>query len=327
MTEIRIGAAAVRRGYRVVALLGVMLIGACDMLKDAYTTNIAFSDGAQGRNETVPGNIRPFDLLTDCMPADFAAWEKTPEKQCETPTMRRIANIDQSGKSPIQALDRNRFQDYLMWRSEQKCEAHKAGIIGVQSSVNFVLSTVTTGVAAVAAIVTAPATSIMAAIAAITSGTRAHFNDDIFEKFIAPAVVKKIVEDRTQKILDIQNKRSTKSADGKTSEPRPMKEYTLEEGIVDVERYHQLCSFESGLASLVDPKQKFADTAAGLKQRIELLRAQQDANNEMTKKLGVTSEASKGLLQINADIARQIMVLQQQMLTAPLTVDAVATSK
>lgn len=324
----RISAVARRVSAGAVLVAMMPALEACNALKDSYTANVAFTDGTGALNPTIPGQLRPFDLLVDCMPSDITVTRQTDGRssaQCPTPTMRKISDM---GPDDQAALARNRFQDYLIWRSEQMCESHKAGILGTQSTVNFVMNTVTTGVAAVAAIVTAPASSILAAIAAITSGTRSHFNEDVYEKLIAPAVVKKISEDRTQKLLAIQNARSipaTPPSQGRV--PVSINDYTLEQSIGDVERYNQLCSFGSGLASLVDPKQKFQDTAAGVKQRIDTLRAQLDDNRkQIAGPLKDTNEARR-LAAVNEDIVRQIMVLQQQMLTAPLSVDAPAGGK
>jgi hypothetical protein len=303
--------------------------------------------------------------------------------------------------TPEKAVMRNRFQDYLLWRSEQQCERHKAGILSTQSTTNFALNTVTTGTAAIAGIVLAPATNILAAIAAISSGTRAHFNEDFYRQFLAPAVLKRINTDRANKYAEIMGKRGVqvierpagtvtavsartdgvstvvvaKAPDVSPTKATPattvvttstttsnptvvdqatntasvsttttdstinyagtrrvvlLQDYSIEEALADVERYHQLCSFSSGLASLVNPGEKYEDTSKGIQARIEALRDMQTANEKQAVALITSSgnsnnEAARRLREINDDISRQIMVLQHRMLTAPMMIDSKPT--
>ncbi len=394
---------AFRRSFIVVCGFLSLSLGACNgWLEDQFAVDVAVSENTGGRKITLPGEMPTFDLLRDCMPAHL-----TPKNgdlktlECKTATIRMF---DEQGMNSLQqSVLRNRFQDYLLWRSEQQCERHKAGIVSTQSVANFGLNTVTTGVAAVAAIVTAPATNILAAIAAFSSGTRSHFNEDVYSKFIGPAVIKRINIDRANKYAEIMGKRglqvteravgtvgptqtietttttkvepptttggnstATVAVAAKATEtttpalvatPTPqrvasplattqptnvvnyaaprrvvmLQDYTMEEALVDVERYHQLCSFSSGLASLVNPGEKFEDTAKGITQRIDALRDMQTANETQAKALLTSNgdepnrETAKRLRETNADIARQIMVLQHRLMTAPMTVDSKST--
>jgi len=386
--------AGFRRLLGIAGIAALSILSACSYLEDQFAVDVAFSEDTRGKRVTLPGKMPTFDLRTDCMPAHLEPKSLIdPTLECKVPTMRRF---DEQGMNSLQqSVLRNRFQDYLLWRSEQQCERHKAAIVSTQSAVNFSLNTVTTGVAAVAAIVTAPASGILAAIAAVSSGTRSHFNEDVYSKFVAPAVIKRINIDRANKYAEIMGKRGlpvTERAVGtmgptqtmettrvsvvvtptapptttattqqtQTNTPPPaavgvqqvrpnlpppetanvvnyaaprrvvlLQDYTMEEALMDVERYNQLCSFASGLASLVNPGEKFEDTAKGITQRIEALRDMQTANEAQAKALLTNApndpanlEAAKRLRETNADIARQIMVLQHRLLTAPMTVDA-----
>lgn len=385
----------------VVGIFMSLSLGACSgWLEDQFAVDVAVSENTGGRRITLPGEMPTFDLQRDCIPAHLTR-KKDDDKvlECKTPTIRMF---DEQGINSLQqSVLRNRFQDYLLWRSEQQCERHKAAIVSTQSAANFGLNTVTTGVAAVAAIVTAPATNILAAIAAFSSGTRSHFNEDVYSKFVGPAVIKRINIDRANKYAEIMGKRglqvteravgtvgpiqtietttttkvepptvaggsstatvavaakateTTTPARGATAPalekvtspiatglptnvinyaaPRRvvmLQDYTMEEALVDIERYHQLCSFSSGLASLVNPGEKFEDTAKGITQRIDALRDMQTANETQARAL-ITSngeepnkETAKRLRETNSDIARQIMILQHRLLTAPMTVDS-----
>lgn len=350
MHQMRIGAALQRLSVCLVMIAPINL-GACGWIEDQYTADRAFSDRTPSER-SAHGKEAPFDLLSGCMPADLK------KGQCEKPSMEKINDEQDPVK---QAIMRNRFQDYLLWRSEQQCERHKAGILANQAMVNFSLSTITTGVATTAALVIAPASNILAGIGAFTSGTRSHFNENFYRQTLAPGIVRKINQTRSSRLGAIMEKRRTppserpatvvenkSDADAKAVVPatpatanatkttlppsKPtqvvlMADYTLEEAITDVERYHQQCSFVAGLSELIEPGAKFEDTATGIKQRINTLREMQTDNEKQAEALlkGNTQsnrDAANRLRETNADISRQIMILQNQMLTAPLTVDS-----
>ncbi len=280
----------------------------------------AFVEGKSKNGTATTGDQPPFDLIADCIPAHL-----DPGGKCTNPTFQRI---EAAGISENAAYLRNRFQDYLITRSDQMCERHKAGILAGQATSSLALNAVTTGVSATAAIVVAPATNILAAIGAFTSATNSHINAEIYQKFVTPAIVKKINEGRAEKLKEILAKRSRAQKD--SSQPRqaaPVTEYTPESAVGDVERYNQFCSFAWGITALTDSNAKFDDTAPGIQQRIESLRKQQLANSDQIKALKGSGEEVRRLQDVNSDISRQIMVLQQQLFSAPLTIDGKSSDK
>lgn len=318
------------------------LLSGCGIqgLQDQYTVDVTVSEDTRGRRVTMPGAMPTFDLRTDCIPA------LRENRECVKPTMtyftEGVVNTEQ-----LVAL-RNRFQDYLIWRSVQQCERHTAAILSNQSAVNFVLGTITTGLSAFAAIVTAPAAGIMAASAATTSATKSQFNEDFYHQFVGPAVVRKIVSNRNDYYQWMMSRRGTPVearpvsfvlVDPKSGKPVELKEqpavlketmgrggsgtgvslgeYSMEAAIADVEEYQSLCSFSRGLASVINPGPTFGDTAPGIAARLSALRAQLEANRVAIDSLGVTNESAKTLLMANANLSMQILILQQRLLTAP----------
>jgi hypothetical protein len=245
-----------------------------------------------------------------------------------------MTRIRELGNSAEGAMLRDRLQDHLMMLSDKMCEQHQAGITSTQAGANLVLNTVTTGLAATAAIVVAPATNILAALGAISSGTRSHFNADIYQKFVAPAVVRKINDTRPQKRQEILAKRVRQPTDlTKPPVPKALSEYSPEAAVADVELYNHYCSFTWALASLTDTTTRFTDTAVGIQQRIDTLRKMQLDNKkqvEELEKIQTTDtrkqESISRLLDTNSDISRQIMILQHQLLTAPQSVDPKSTT-
>lgn len=302
-----------------VSLVVAWLTGACTVLENQYSTDPAFGESTGRRQVSTPGDSPTFDLNKDCIPA-----EREPDGSCKISTLRKIDNLSNPEAA---AILRDRLQDYLMMRSDQMCERHRSGILSTQSVTNFAMSTVTTGLSATAAIVLAPATNILAALGAITSGTRSAFNADIYQKYVGPAVVKKINDTRADKRKEILAKRTTQPVDAaKPRTIKPVSEYTPEGAVGDVELYNQYCSFAWGLASLAETNAKFSDTALGIQQRIDVLRKQQLDNLKQVDDLTAKKDyaAAGRLKDVNGDISRQIMVLQQQLLTAPTSVDTPA---
>lgn len=286
----------------------------------------------------------PFNLAIDCMPAG-----RLDDGRCVLPPLGQeiqgstYLRISYLSDPAAQATWRNRLQDYLIWRSDKLCQRYKAGLTSTQSGVNFTLNTLTTGVAAVAAVVVAPATNILGAVGAITSGTRGHFNEDFYQRFIAPAIIKAIDKSRSTSVKNILARRGVTidtrptaevDSDGRlltkgkeTQKIVLMESYSLEEAIADVERYHQLCSATEAIGTLTKDDVKFSDTATGIKERLILLRSQQKANTtqiEELKKRNIdltNTAAINRLAEANADLSKQIVVLQQQLLTAPISTD------
>jgi hypothetical protein len=330
----------------VAVVLASFVLSGCAALSDIRDTASAKPAFTDSLSE------RPFNLATDCMLASQDA-----QGQCVLPidaavkggsTYYRISSLT----NPLdQVLWRNRFQDFLVWRSEKQCQVYKSSIIATQNGVNFALNTLTTGTAGVAAIVIAPAANILGAIAAMSNGIRGHFNEDLYQRFVAPAIINQIDKQRSDQLVKIMLKRGVNvdsrppiTAETPTTDPTlraipsaiPAKmvllqDYTLEEAIGDAERYHQLCTATVALATLLKDDTKFADTATGLKARLVVLSDQLTANTTQIEKLRAINngeptdttkfhpytEAIKQLTDANTDLARQIIILQRQLLTAP----------
>lgn len=307
-----------RRIAAATGLLWVALLSGCSWVQNEFTNDPAIAEGNKRRTITTPGEGPTFDLWTECIPAERQSDGACPGGS----TLKLINRYIADGDDRRAAFLRDRLQDYLMMRSDQMCEKHRSGILSTQAVTNFAMNTVTTGLTATAALVVAPATNILAALGAITTGTRSAFNADIYQKYVAPAVVKKINDTREEKRKEIVAKRYTQPADAsKPREIKPVTLYTPEAAVGDVEIYNQYCSFAWGLASLGDSNPRFADTAAGVQQRIDTLRKQQLDNKTQMEKLGVNTPEARRLGEVNQDISKQILILQHQLLTAPTSVD------
>lgn len=304
MHSVAVGA-RVRATRSVVLVLIGFGVSACG-LRETAGAPPAFTSGIEDR---------PFNLATDCMPGSQNAHERCvlpvgPPDSANASYIR----ISSLTNSPDQILWRNRFQDYLVWRSEQQCQAYRLQIISTQNGVNFALNTLVTGAAGVAAIVVPPAANILSGIAAITSGIRGNFNEDLYHRMIAPAIIKQIQMQRHNALeIILQNRRAG-------DQDATVQTYTLEAALGDAERYHQLCSATVALGNLLGSENRFEDSATGIQVRIRALEAMMTNNSARIVKLtGDKSDPGmiRQLREANLDLARQVSILQRQLLTAP----------
>jgi hypothetical protein len=350
-----IGSLLLRAMTLATILISMSACGFMDFLEGQSTVDPAITVGTRMPTRVgVPGRFTTFDLDRDCMPIHQKSNTST---ECIGPTMKLI--YDQPNTPEQRALLRNQFQDYLLWRSEQLCESHKAGIVSTQSGANFTLNSLTTILTAVATVATGNLTkSILAASGGGTNAIRSHFNEDFYQRVVAPVVVRKINELRAAELQQLMSKRgqrpvnrsnldkqspveaaveAKKVADAKkptVANPDPDKlpptattpidAYTVEEAVVDVERYHQRCSFIAGMSEVVEPTLKFADTVAGIRQRMADLRAEIESNITLRGK--VTNEEQRKRLDLaNQDLAAQIQIMSNRLAIAPTNVNTPGT--
>lgn len=304
-----------RSAARMTVIASTMALGGCGTFDSLYMNDPAYTEGQKGQGHVDAAKDQPtFNISTDCIPAHLDA-----QQACTVPTLRRI---NDAGVSAEGTYLRNRLQDYLISRSDQMCEKHRAGILAGQATTNLTLNTLTTGLSATAAIVVAPATNILAALGAMSSAVHSHVNADLYQKYVAPAIVRKINDTRAEKLKEILAKRSKPARDtAKPSVATSVRDYTPEAAIGDVEQYNQYCSFAWAISNLTDPTAKFSDSSLGIQQRIDLLRKQWLANKDQIAKLDGNDPDVQRLKDLNGDISRQLMVLQQQLFSAPATVD------
>ena len=162
-------------------------------------------------------------------------------------------------RAAVDKTARNRLQAHVMRISDRICENHKAAIVADQAGINLLADVANLGVSAAGAVVTGGTSRLMSAVSAAIVGTRASFNENLYQKFIAPAITKRIDIDRQEIKLDI---------DGKRASPHDL--YTVDDALYDAQRYHLKCSFYSGLSSLAAEGQKTADERASIEAIIKI---------------------------------------------------------
>ncbi|GEM_PF-3542574 len=135
---------------------------------------------------------------------------------------------------------RNRLQSALFAASEAMLSVHISKIKSNESGTNMLLGVATTGLAATASVVNPAAAPSFAAAAAATNASRSLFNEEVFRNMLTEQVVTAIISKRTmfrERILMDHYKQF-------------VDEYDVERAIYDALAYHEMGSFEYGLATV-----------------------------------------------------------------------------
>ncbi|MBO6579820.1 MAG: hypothetical protein JJ871_11100 [Thalassospira sp.] len=176
--------------------------------------------------------------------------------------------------------ERNELQGLILRRSETACQNHKASIYTNAAVFNVSTGFLTSALAGAGAIVNGEmAASILAGTAALSNSTRSLVNEEVYQQMLSTAIISEIELNRKEFLADIYTKRSEATTT-----------YTVEDAILDAERYNNLCSFYKGVASLVKKAGKsernYEDVLS--KRRLGLKKEQEDTQtniDEITTKI------------------------------------------
>ena len=134
-------------------------------------------------------------------------------------------------------IDRDRLVYALIGQADNICTIEKSLMMEWQAAVNGYLSIATTGLSTASTIVTGElASNILSGGAALTSGSRDHVNTHVYRNQIIQTITSAIDSERSTTLSDIQQRLVQK-----------VEQYSIDEAIRDVNAYHQLCSFGTGL--------------------------------------------------------------------------------
>lgn len=151
----------------------------------------------------------------------------------------RIRQLRDSDRKAV----RNALQERLLSASAQRCNAYKGNLQRTFSRTNFGLGVLTTVAGAAGALVNAPgAASNWAGLAAVSSGSRAEFNQDYMSNLAAYVIVDGIDKRRENVYELIQQK----------GQAKPYSEYPVEAAIKDALYYHGQCSVIAGFQQASD---------------------------------------------------------------------------
>lgn len=216
-----------------------------------------------------------------------------------------ITQID-SYQKPASVSSRNELLNFLVARSNEKCESHKAKIVGYNSIINFGASGATTLLAGAGAIVAGPVGArVLSAGAAATSATQSHFNENFYQNLIGPAINREIDAKRNAVLEEIKTKRN-----------KTIEEYSKDDVVNDVLAYHDECSFYRGLQYLTQEKEKRTDPVIAINTNIDAIKASITYYEEKIASYKTAGDAKaadqmrKTLLELHDNLAVQEKVKQ-----------------
>jgi len=143
---------------------------------------------------------------------------------------------------------RNRLQDELLWRSENRCTIYKNYLKRVESTQGVytgVLATILGGVGAITKDIARA--QLHSGLAAMSSGVGAELKQGFFSDVAVSVLVPGIDERRRQLLGAIMRKRSPSAVAGIGGITVSVDAYTMEAALRDVAEYHGACSILAGL--------------------------------------------------------------------------------
>ena len=159
-------------------------------------------------------------------------------------------------RSPVY---RNRLASFLINESNTVCTREMGNLTANEAMVNAGLAIATTAFSTVGSIVTGSlASNIFSGLASSSNGVRGHINSEVYRSVLSTAVSKAIQNERDKQrtaILGHFDKTVTV--------------YPADLMLMDVNNYHQTCSFYRGLGLVLDAVTRPTNTESG-----QLLRAQ-----------------------------------------------------
>ncbi|RVT94294.1 hypothetical protein [Sphingomonas crocodyli] len=196
----------------------------------------------------------------DCFrfPEDSMRGKEIPE---DGKTAYALAVADVAG------IQRNRLTSILIKHADDVCTTEMGRFAANEATVNASLSILTSGFAAASTIVSGELSkSILSGIATTTSASRAHINAEVYRNIVSATVNHAIQNERDRQKLQILAKNSMN-----------ISTYSVDQMIMDVNQYHQVCSFYRGLTLVNDAVDKQKVDPSDLRSNID--RAVSDLKN------------------------------------------------
>lgn len=188
---------------------------------------------------------------------------------------------------------RNKLLSRLILLSDEVCEEHKGNILGNSANINISLGGATTLFSSLATIVGAETTkTVFSAAATVTNAGRSLVNEEVYYNSFAIAIIKAIDKEREVARLHLKNEMN-KNAN----------QYTIVQGILDVNMYHNSCSFQNGLKIVSESVDKRKPSPMELREKIEFIKNEIEYN-KIVRGINNTTELDKKLQEL------QIMYLQ-----------------
>lgn len=172
--------------------------------------------------------------------------------------------------------------DYLVSKSNELCNIHKSHIYGDRAAMTVLLGTLAMGAGVAGTMTGGNVTQYLAGSAGFLTGSRAFMDSEIYRNFVTHAILKEIDENRQKFLTDLSYYRKESNDSSKIGIG------TLRE---DALTYHNMCSFYSGLASLLNRPGDKSDIINN--SAVKQLNARKDKLNEDIKALEAKISGAK----------------------------------
>ena len=146
--------------------------------------------------------------------------------------------------------------------SDKVCSLHEAHIVAMSNAWNLSTGSLTSVFSALGTVVGGEiAKAGLAAAATVTNSTRSLINEEVYVKTLAPIIVRSIETARSSYRKNILAHRGVE-----------LKDYSIEEGFLDIQEYHRRCSFYFGLIEVSKALDSRRSSKRDIDAEIEVLR-------------------------------------------------------
>lgn len=142
-----------------------------------------------------------------------------------------------SGDGKVATAARNRLGAILVGRSDEICLRELGDLIADEGIANTALTTLDSFFSTAATIVTGEqAKSILSGLAGASNTGRTTLRAEVYRNALTPAIAHAIINEREKERRELDKMYA-----------RPIETYSIDQMIVDINRYHQICSFYNGV--------------------------------------------------------------------------------
>ena len=182
--------------------------------------------------------------------------------------------------------------------SDEVCKQHLGDIRGNSTALNLTFGSLTTLFSALASLETGTAAKTLAASAGFSNASRSLVNEELYRQAFADAIIRAISSDRKDRSNVIE---AGMKISGSNDSPGG---YSIEQGILDLQDYHDRCSFMNGVGLLSKAIEK---RGASREDILAMIAAKQNLIDQNEAKIKGASESGKAeLIEYNNTLTAEI---------------------
>ncbi|QJW85653.1 hypothetical protein HK414_27785 [Ramlibacter terrae] len=198
---------------------------------------------------------------------------------------------------------RNQLQEEIISRSVQMCEKHLSDTEATASLFNATFGFGALTQSALAAVVTGKAwAQALSTGAAITTGTQAVINKEVYRNAVVPAI-KRAIKGERERRLNLM----------RANQLRPLFEYQAGRAVSEAAAYHEACSFSTGLELIGnDAEKRVEQSIPEIESRIKAL-AEQIKTLDASISTSSTEAEKRSTERSKLRLRQEIEILQSRL--------------